>query len=262
VQVLYQPPLGIFAYGEPMGAGQYKLSMAPDPSYRLSMVETKVPDYAASTGADSRYGVSIKDIKFYACVAKMSIPDSIQTLDLTEWQAQSKTMTGKSNQFQYPRALKSRIYIALQGPAAGSNPAFPPNKFIGASNSDLNIDLLQVSYGNQTKPQTRWSSEFGSGVNHLRQFYQNTICETMRMDESGGVESFNEWLERGPIYAFRFDRDANARDTEVTVQVTYKDPSGGTFDNNSKLFILSEYRKLTKISHSHGSIVEVVSMNA
>jgi len=263
IQVMYKPPLGIFDYEASMGAGQYKLSLAPDPNFRLTMVETLIPDFAA-TGAGRRYDVQIEDIKFYAAIAKLQLPDSIVSLDLREWSAQSKTMNGASQQLQF-RVPQSTdiIYIALQGPAAGSNPAFPPSKFVGAANSDLNLNLFQVTYGNQTKPQTRWNSEFSGSVNHLRQFYSSQLCETMRSEHDPGVESFNEWLARGPVFAFRFDRALNAHDTEVTVQIEYKGKTDGVdFDNQSKCFIICEYRKLTKITHSSGSITQVVSLNA
>ena len=262
LQVLYRPPLGIFQYGQPMGAGQYKISLSPDSNYKYSMLESKVPDFTA-TGVDSRFSVRIKDIKFYACVGKLELPDAIVPLDLSEWHAQSRTMTDKNQQMQFtvPQSTEV-IYIALQGSAAGSNPAWPPNKFTAPMDSDLNIEAIQVTYGNQTKPQTRWKTEFSGSTNHLKQFYYNTLVETQHHDNIGGAESFNQRLDRGPIYAFKFDRANNARDTEVTVQITYKDSAAGAFDTKSKIFVISEYRKLTKITHSNGSITQVISMNA
>ena len=83
----------------------------------------------------------------------------------------------------------------------------------------------------------------------------------MRLDGEGGAESFGEWLQRGPLFAFRFDRDQNARDTEVTVQIKYGNP-GAAFAQNSKLFLIAEYRKLTKVTHSAGAITSVISLNA
>ena len=78
----------------------------------------------------------------------------------------------------------------------------------------------------------------------------------------GGSESFNEWLERGPIYAFRFDRDAKARDTEFSLQITYKTPEGEpgvAFEDSSRLFVISQYRRSVQLTHSNGQITEVIS---
>jgi hypothetical protein len=262
LQVIYQPPLGIFQYRDPMGSGQYKITLGPNSNYRLAMVETQIPDFNA-IGADSRYTINIKGIRFYAQVAKLAIPDSIATLNLTEWQAQSKTIGSTSGDYQFTVPQSTEIiYVALQGAAAGSNPAMPPNRFVAPINSGRNLKLLLVRYGGQRKPQTRWSSEFTGSTNHLQQFYQNTLVETMQQNNPGPCESFNDWLSRGPVYAFRFDRTRDSRDTEVTVQIAYEDSAKGAFDTTSKLFVIAEFRRTTTVTHSLGSIVEVSSLNA
>ena len=262
IQVLWQPPLGIFQVGQPMGSGSYKISLSPDPNYRLTMCETKDPAFAL-LGADSRYNVVVRDVKFYACVGKMSIPDEIVQLDLMEYSAYSKVLQAKAQNLQFTvPASTETLYVALQEPSAGSNPAYPPNKFIGKENSDLNLISLQLSYGNTTKVMTRWTSGFTTGTNALEQLYYMSLQETQRDSASGGAESFNTWLDRGPIWAFTFHRDAMARDTELTVQIAYEDPEGGTFDVNSKLFIVSEYRRLVNLTHSRGQIVDVVVRDA
>lgn len=223
------------------------------------MVETKDPGYAL-TGAATRYQVVVKDVKFYAAHGRLSIPDSIVQLDLVELAAYSKIMGAESQNLQFTiPASTETIYVALQHPSAGSNPAFPPNKFVASGDSDLNLTSLQLTYGGVTKTMTRWSSKFTTGTNQLVQLYNMSLQETHRDDSPGGAESFNQWVDRGPLYAFRFDRDASARDTELSVQVTYEKPEGGTFDNSSKLFIIAEYRRLVALTHSNGQVVRVIA---
>ena len=260
IQVLYQPPLGIFAVSQPMGSGSYKLSLSPDPSFRLSMVETKDPGYAL-TGADTRYRVVVKDVKLYVATGKLSIPlNEIVQLDLLEYAAYSKVMSAASENLQFTiPASTETIYVSLQHPSAGSNPAWPPNKFVANRDSDLNLQSLQITYANQTKTMTRWTSSFKAGTNQLVQLYNMSLQETHRDESSGGAESFNQWLDRGPLYAFKFDRDASARDTEMTVQISYNDAEAGAFDPQSKLFIIAEYRRLVELTHSNGSIVSVIA---
>jgi len=259
LQVLYQPPLGIFQVAQPMGSGSYKISLSPDPNFRLGMVETKDPGYAL-TGADTRYQVVVTDVKLYCCVGKLSIPDEIVQLDLMEYAAYSKVLQAKSQNLQFTvPASTETIYVALQHPGAGANPAYPPSKFVAANDSDLNLQSLQVSYANQTKTQTRWTSGFSAHTNALAQLYTMSLQETHRDDAAGGAESFNHWLDRGPVYAFRFDRDAQARDTELTVQLSYDDAEAGAFDTNSKLFIVCEYRRLVELTHSRGMITQVIA---
>lgn len=259
IQVLYQPPLGIFQVAQPMGSGSYKISLSPDPNFRLSMVETKDPGYAL-TGADTRYQVVVTDVKLYCCVGKLSIPDEIVQLDLMEYAAYSKVLQAKSQNLQFTvPASTETIYVALQHPGAGANPAFPPSKFVANNDSDLNLQSLQVTYANQTKTMTRWTSGFSTHTNALAQLYTMSLQETHRDDAAGGAESFNTWLDRGPVYAFRFDRDAQARDTELTIQLSYDDAEAGAFDVNSKLFIICEYRRLVELTHSRGMITQVIA---
>ena len=179
-----------------------------------------------------------------------------------EFAAYSKVLQAISQNLQFTiPASTETIFIALQHPSAGSNPGFPPNKFVAANDSDLNLQSLQITYANQTKTMTRWPSSFAAGTNALIQLYTMSLQETHRDDSSGGAESFNQWLDRGPVYAFRFDRDASARDTELTIQISYDDaePLVRPFDTNSKLFIICEYRRLVELTHSKGMITQVVA---
>lgn len=259
IDVLYQPPLGALQVDQAMGSGSYKISLSPDPNYRLSMIETKDPGYALA-GTSTRYQVIVKDVKLYICTAKLSIPDSIVQLDLMEYAAFSKVMNAKSQNLSFTiPASTETIYVALQSPSAGSNPAFPPNRFVANNDSDLNLESIQITYANQVKTQTRWTSEFSAGTNKLVQLYNMSLQETHRDSSPGGAESFNQWLDRGPLYAFRFDRDAQARDTEMTIQISYKDSEAGTFDQQSKLFIIAEYRRLVELTHSNGQVVQVIA---
>ena len=223
------------------------------------MVETKDPGYAL-TGADTRYQVIVKDVKLYIATGKVSIPDEIVQLDLMEYAAFSKVMQTSSQNLNFTiPASTETIYVALQNPSAGSNPAYPPSKFVGLNDSDLNLQSLQLTYGGQTKTMTRWTSAFTTATNELVQLYHMSLQETHRDESPGGAESFNQWLDRGPVYAFRFDRDAHARDTEMTVQISYGKPEAGDFDTQSKLFIIAEYRRLVELTHSQGRIVQVVA---
>ena len=259
IQVLYQPGLGIFSVDQAMGSGSYRISLSPDPNFRLSMVETKDPGYAL-TGADTRYQVVVRDVKFFAAVGKLSIPDEIVQLDLMEYAAYSKVMSTATQNLQFTiPASTETIYVALQSPSAGSNPAHPPSKFTADNDSDLNLESIQITYANMTKTMTRWTSEFSAGTNRLVQLYNMSLQETHRDESPGGAESFNQWLDRGPLYAFKFDRDSAARDTEMTIQIAYKDAEAGTFDNQSKLFIIAEYRRLVELTHSNGQVVQVIA---
>ena len=269
IQVMWQPPLGLFQVSQAMGSGAYKITLSPDPNYKFTMVETTDPAFDA-VGAASRYTIRIVDVKLYIATGKLSLPDEIVNLDLMEFEAQAKTLQSSSQvmNFTVPQSTET-LYIAFQDSKAGSNPRVPPNKFVSLNGSDLNLASLQVSYANQVKTATNWAAGFATEnpatagkLDLLRQFYHMSLQETDRDESSGGAESFSTWLDRGPLYAFRFTRDASARDTEVSVRLTFNNPDGGAFDTAMRLILISEHRRLVSVTHAQGQVTFVNSRNA
>ena len=116
VQVLWKPSaLGIFRYDQPLGHGAYRLQLSPDPNYSMTAIEYP---YSSTTGygpytTPGVYSIAVKDVKLYIAIAKMSIPDSIDVLRLTELQCQSKQMTTSSQNFQWtvPGSTR-RLYVS------------------------------------------------------------------------------------------------------------------------------------------------------
>lgn len=271
LQMLWQPPIGIFSYQGILASGDYRFQLSPDSNYQQCGVQTINPNYVVGQPglATSTYTLNILDVKFYAAVAKMSVPDSVQELHLTEYNVQSKQMTSSNMSFSFSVPVStSRMHVFLQAGTAGSNPNTPPSLFTVANGSDLNLQTLQLTYSNQTRPQTRWSSAFianspvGRNTSLLEQFYYQGLIERHQEDSVGGTESFNSWLSRGPLYSFSFARDQSDRSSDVQLTVAYNDPTVGVqFDTTSKIFLVSEFDRCTEITTSQGMITAVRSLN-
>ena len=93
--------------------------------------------------------------------------------------------------------------------------------------------------------------------------YYQQLIESNRCCDQGGAESLDEWLQRGPVFAFRFDKDATSRDTEVNLQVSYNDPKTGVnFATDSKIFVVARYRTVRQITVADGQITSVVGIEA
>ena len=259
ISLLFKPCLGIFEVRRAMGSGTYRLSLSINPNFRLSMVETLDKAFAA-TGADTRYRIHVADVKFFAAVAKLNLDDRIIGLSLREYDAVPRAMGGTKGTFQFQiKPSTTIIYVALQHKSAGSDPAWSPSRFISTDNCDLNLKNLTLTYGGVSKPMFRLSSGFTAGKNDLQQMYEMFLQAGNRELTPGGAESVNDWLQRGPVFGFKFDRDAKSRDTELSVVVEYENPEGGTFNNESQLFIITQYMRAATVTHSGGMITEVVS---
>ena len=84
-----------------MGPGQYKISLSPDASFKLSAVETLNPVAKDGVGPTSAYTLNIQNVRFYAAMAQKSIPDGPQPpLHLMEYSLFSKTMQSSQGSFR------------------------------------------------------------------------------------------------------------------------------------------------------------------
>jgi hypothetical protein len=272
IQVLWRPSaLGIFRYGGPLGHGAYRLQLSPDPNYNMTAIEYP---YSTTTGygplTAGVYAISVVDVKLYIAIAKMSIPDGPEILRLNEFQCQSKQMTSANQNFQWTvPASTRRLYMFLQDTSAGSNPIIPPSVFrvygstAVAANVPLstgeeqNLTAIQITYANITKPQTRWDSSFSSTTNYLVQLYMQSLIETKMDEDVGGAETMDQWLQRGPLYCWSFERDSSDMSTEVQTQSTYTNANWQT----ANLFLCAEYTRATEITSSKGQIVNVRGLN-
>lgn len=257
IYVLWQPPLGIFDSSEPMGAGDYRIELNPNANFRTSMVETR-NDQSANPAT---YTVNILDVKFYLYTMKMSIPNQVSTMHLMECNIQSKVYA-TNLQFSIPSSTKA-ITVFIQAAEAGTDGRYPPSMFKAIGDTDLNLNTLQISYAGLTKTVTPWQSNFqnnnpaGRNTNLLLQRYRDSMVESGMSVEAVGCESFDSWLQRGPIYHFDWSRDMHNRSTEVQLTTNFSP----AIDPTSKVFIAAWYTNGLQYTTNNGLIVEVTKMN-
>lgn len=260
VYSVWRPPIGLFNYADGLGSGEYRIQLNPNSNFLLTSVETKNQDYVSSSdGLSGTYSLKVDEVKFYAYIEKMSIPDSVQDLSLMEYQVQSKPWS-TNLQFSISPYTKA-LTIFVQDVTAGGSPLCPPSMFKVLDNSDLKLATLQVSYAGMSKPSTAWQSNFYNGADQLQQRYRDTY------GDMESAESYCDWLQRGPIYHLNFERDSSNRATEVMVNTTFNNlPAGpGTGVGSTglaRVFCVSHFQRNVQITTAAGSIVNVVARNS
>lgn len=252
--IMYQPPIGIFQHSEPMGSGEYRISLNPNANYKKACVESTRTVLGLNPGVD--FDITIQDVKFYYATQKTSIPQPITNLALIEMLVQSKQASAdQTYEFMVPSSTIN-LCLFVQSGDAGSNTRSPASQFKCKDGSHNLITALQVTYANTTKPATRWASKFDATTNNLQQRYIDDMIETRLIESDGGAETFSEWLQRGPYYFYSFNRDRDDRSTQVQVSIQFT-----ALEPNALLFVVAMYSRVTEITTSEGRIVNVRSLN-
>jgi hypothetical protein len=287
VQVVYQPPIGIFSEANPISGGDFKVVLNPSPNFATAGVQSLSPLTAYQQGLRVYdYKLDIRNVFFYVCQIKSDVsPTGIIPISLIEMAVLNKNMNPSPSQsldFTVPPSTLA-ITVFVQAGVAGTTTCLPSTKFLLANiqpdgtlaqntftqlpivscepNFANDIQSIQVSYGSVTKTQTLYTSEYKNnstqGVNFNIQRFLQTQQYSQKIISEGGSESHPQFLERGNMWHFDFSKDKNDTSSYVSVQIAFPQavPVG------SELFIIAHYSRQCEISYENGFVTQVVSVN-
>lgn len=261
---MWTPPIGIWDCSAPLPPGDYRVSLNGSQYYKSSGVEVLLG--SQTTPASSEYyDFKVKGVRLYLATVKMSVPQSLTT-SIYEMEVQSKPFTTASNtlNFTIPASTKA-ISVFFQSDDAGKNPLIPPTKFHtfpngGVDKPALTLENIQLTYANQTKPSVRWESSFdrGNNVNELQQRYYDTYLHAGQLSNMGGVDRFEEFLEKGLLIHYSWERDSDDRSTELQVSASFTQALGA----GASMYVVSWYSRVLQIDSVGGSVREVLTRTA
>lgn len=213
-------------------------------------------------------------------MGKMKLEILELPLRLTEYEVQLKQMGSANSSFNWtvPGSTKT-LYLFLQDTTAGSNAVIPPNLFrvYGTTANpavlptgtgvEQNLTTMQVTYAGMIRFPSRpssmgFSTNIAAGTSSLLvQMYMQSLFESRRNGEPG-PETMDQWLQRGPIYCFRFERDSTNLATEVQTQIAYTPDIGSAWPaSGCNLFLVAEYYRQTLIKYKDGKIISCEAVN-
>lgn len=254
VYVHWCPPIGIFDSGRPMGSGDYRVSLNPESNYKKAAVQALT---ALTPGTD--YDLTVEDISFFVSLVRVNVPPTMtEKLELTEVMIQTKAATdAQNNQLDFtlpPSTYGIAVYV--QGSTAGSATNLPPSLFKTVDDSSNQLENIQITYANVSKPSTNWSSKFSNTENYLTQRYLDTQSESGLIFNEGGGEDFLQWKERGVLVFYRYLRDRSDRSTHCTVNLKHTNLS-----LPSNVHVAALYRRVAQITTNSGRVVDVQSLS-
>ena len=262
-RIVYQPPIGIFNSYQPLNASDMKLSLNPNPSYKIAAVQSIATNLVPNTN----YILNVLNVRFFACQAKLAMPmNSVVEMPLNEIQVQNKNLTsvsaGSTNNIDFivPPSTYA-IGVFFQSNSAGSNTLLPPTTFsTPPAYGNFNVaDLqsIQVNYGGVSKTSTLYTSAYNGSTNYAIQRWIQSIQYASNQNNPGGAEPFNSFI-RSPYYFFDFSRDRMDSSSFVSVQAVFNSAQ----EQNTNMFIVSFYTRLISAEYSNGILQQLVAVNA
>ena len=265
---IWQPALGIFDSSVPLGAGEYDIQLNPSQDYQTAGVDSGNAIVAETYIKDKTAGLRhfelvVNNIRFYACLVRANIPSSgTERFQLMEMAVQStnvaKNTTAINEEVNLPSSTRA-VSLFLQDATAGKHTAIPPSKFhvtgpVALPISACQLQSYQIQYANITKPTVMYDSKYSATENTLQQRYINTALETGGFFNDSGFETYEEWLERGPLIHETFIKAADNLATRAQVQLNY---SAGVSEA-SRLFVVAHHSTVVEVTRSNGMITNVI----
>lgn len=273
------PPLGIFDYemeskhgvaAGAMAAGQYALVMTPQPDGLYQRSAAYATNANRAPGAANGFNLTVDEITFFAATAATPHPGGnySQSLNLREIAlfGKSGVVAGTASatiDYTIPNSTDA-ISVFAQTTLAGSDIRSPVGRFKGvlpgggvnALYTSDPLRTLQISYAGENKPSQNYTSTQTAASEQLTQRYLDTMLHSGLFWSEGGGETLSEWLMRGGVYHYSWDKDASDRSTQAQVTISYDAPG---LEANMNIFLAAWHNRHTQITVKSGFVTEVVS---
>ena len=282
-ELVWRPPLGFFdvEHAIPPG-GQWLIEFNPANAQdcRKNAIESLLADHDVLRvpSMAGQFDFQVDEFFFYVYTVESDRFDHGDWyLDVQHTRCQLQNMPTDSTSlvqknFDVP-GKTSHLTLAFQDQAEGSDTRCSRSKFKirpapvdGDRNvsthegQDLLVERFFIQYNNQQKPAPDFDGRYTrvqsnthlSQSNYLMHRYVDTLMQADLFHTDGGAESFQDWIQRGPFYHFRWPKDAMEDSTRVSVNFKFAHPFADNLQHQVMLF--SQWRTAYKISHKNGRI--------
>lgn len=253
IECIYKIPLGFFNLDKMLPSGSYELILTPQPGtdFQRHCIESFV---SKDVGAGNDFQVNIVNCLLYICNGEVEKPLNSMDLVYNSCRLQAQVLnTNSSIQKDFVVNPRSHaLTLTFQDQAAGTDTSYSRTKFKIRNDVDLTLLRFYIRYAGVELPNPYPSMSFNTTVTqYLTQRYAESLLYAQRYYQRGGIETFGEWLERGPYYHFTYKPNGQDR---VTISSQFSD-FGGIPNPNMLLF--DHWRVFCSLSVSNGIIESV-----
>ena len=264
-ELMWQPPLSIFNVEHCIPSGNFSLVMNPSTSssYQKMAVETKLGGGDINPGLTaSSYKFDVIDQYFFVQTYEGPRADNLTyLLDLTQVRVQSDKIDSVSfSQKSFDVSPSTyQLSVCFQDLRAGNNSQISQSKF-KSYNAGVNaatetaLTRFYLNFAGQSQPNPDFAGEFNSTTDYLTQRYLETQLNTGAFFDTGGPESYADWIKRGMYMTFQTPRDGSDRSTRVMLNQQF---ATGTDVTNLRVLLFDHSKQVCRVRVQDGQVVQV-----
>ena len=182
-------------------------------------------------------------------------------LDLTQVRVQSDKIDSVSfGQKSFDVSPSTyQLSVCFQDLRAGNNSQISQSKF-KSYNGGVNVATetaltrFYLNFAGQSQPNPDFAGEFNSTTDYLTQRYLETQLNTGAFFDTGGPESYADWIKRGMYMTFQTPRDGSDRSTRVMLNQQF---ATGTDVTNLRVLLFDHSKQVCRVRVQDGQVVQV-----
>ena len=268
IELLWKPPLSFFDYeGALPMCCKYELELVPHTrdSLKRRIIQSVFADKAPGVDFD----VDIEQVYLYLAEVKgPAVDDATFYLDMKECNIQTEKIDNSGalaqKNFDVSPSTKA-LTVFYQDERANAGTQVSDSLFkvynTDITNSgrrdvseELKLTRWYLQYAGTKYPQVDFDPSFTEGKDRFTQLWLESACATGGKYDTGGHETIDDWIERGPYLHIKTPKGSTDRSTRVSVHNAF---SGGVDTTHMRVMLASHYSIVFEVQLQDGRIKQV-----
>ena len=268
IELLWKPPLSFFDYeGALPMCCKYELELVPHTrdSLKRRIIQSVFADKTPAVDFD----VDIEQVYLYLAEVKgPAVDDATFYLDMKECNIQTEKIDNmgalaQKNFDVSPSTKALTVFYQDERANAGTQVSDSLFKVYNAAitnaglrdvSEELKLTRWYLQYAGTKYPQVDFDPSFGAGRDRFSQLWLETQCATGGKYDTGGAETIDDWLDRGPYLHIKTPKGPTDRSTRVSVHNAFD----GTVDTtHMRVMLASHFSVVYEVQVADGRVKQV-----